>query len=261
MKTSSSLVLDLANQTLGTMTTNRFIGFALIAFFCGNGYNIVASSRSNEFYVKTVNGFQLRIGIGQNGFLVNGTDGRGGKLITNNPSASGDGGVEFVAPESGSSTKKPCESQKFPEGYTATVGIGAHKYHKTKRSWNDARNTCIDEGGHLLVLTSDDEEKVVLNMVNAAKDPDTWLGLHDLFVFRDWVSVEDVRLNATGYNRWSPRISPNPDNYGGNQRCVRLLNTGGMDDIQCTSNISFVCKIPCDNCPANTGLLVATKAN
>ncbi|XP_015121492.1 hemolymph lipopolysaccharide-binding protein [Diachasma alloeum] len=223
----------------------------------GNGYSIRASTRANEFYVNIVNGIQLRIFVAQNGFLVNGTDARGGKLTVN----ANDGRVEFVAPSPGSTAKKPCESQKFPEGYTATEGIGAHKYHKTKKTWNDARNTCIDEGGHLAVITSDAEEKLILNMVNAVKYDDTWLGVHDLFAFRDWVTVQGVRLNATGYARWSPRISPNPDNYGGNQRCVRLLNSGGMDDIQCSSYISFVCKIQCDTCPANTSLLVPTKAH
>lgn len=111
------------------------------------------------------------------------------------------------------------------------------------------------------MITSDAEEKVILKLVNEAKHDDTWLGVHDLFAFRDWVSVQDVRLNDTGYARWSPRISPNPDNYGGNQHCLHLLNTGGMDDTQCTDLISFVCKINCDTCRSNQSLLLPAKIN
>ncbi|XP_011309868.1 hemolymph lipopolysaccharide-binding protein [Fopius arisanus] len=214
----------------------------------GNGYNIRSSQNPNEFFVNTANGLELRVIIGQSGFLISGNDANG-RNLTANPGPSGQ--VEFVANATGSGEKKLCEGQSFPAGYKVTMGIGAHKYYKTKKSWNDARNTCVNDGGHLLVITSDAEEKVILNMVNAAGDSDTWLGIHDLFVFRDWVTIQDVRLNATGYARWSPRIVPNPDNYGGNQRCVRLLNTGGMDDIQCTSSISFVCKIQCNKCLAS----------
>lgn len=32
-------------------------------------------------------------------------------------------------------------------GYRITPGIGAHKLHLNKKSWNKARQTCIDEGG------------------------------------------------------------------------------------------------------------------
>ena len=34
-----------------------------------------------------------------------------------------------------------------PPGYFYTPGVGIHKMHGENMSWNDARNTCIREGG------------------------------------------------------------------------------------------------------------------
>lgn len=34
------------------------------------------------------------------------------------------------------------------EGYVATPGVGSHKLHTDSLTWNDARRTCIQEGGN-----------------------------------------------------------------------------------------------------------------
>ena len=36
---------------------------------------------------------------------------------------------------------------EIPEDYVITEGIGAHKFHTDKKTWNQARNSCIKEGG------------------------------------------------------------------------------------------------------------------
>ena len=47
----------------------------------------------------------------------------------------------------GENVQKP--TPKIPDGYTLTPGVGAHKLHLEKKNWNDARNTCIKEGGNI----------------------------------------------------------------------------------------------------------------
>ena len=44
-------------------------------------------------------------------------------------------------------------SIEVPEGFIVTPGVGAHKFHLDKKNWNNARNTCIKEGGKSETLT------------------------------------------------------------------------------------------------------------
>ena len=48
------------------------------------------------------------------------------------------------------------------DDYNHTPGIGSHKLHTDGKIWNDARKICIEEGGHLAIINSIDEEEVSL---------------------------------------------------------------------------------------------------
>lgn len=49
-------------------------------------------------------------------------------------------------PSLNTSTKE-APSPKIPDDYIVTPEIGAHKFHSSEKNWNEARNTCIREGG------------------------------------------------------------------------------------------------------------------
>ncbi|KAL6440356.1 hypothetical protein ACFW04_003123 [Cataglyphis niger] len=134
-------------------------------------------------------------------------------------------------------------SKERLNGYMVTPGINAHKLHPRKLTWNKARQACIQEGGHLAIINSDSEEKILLRMLQEEKINVAWLGLHDYFEEGDWVTVKGEELENTGYTRWTTKWPNEPDNYNG-QNCAALIVEGGMDDNSCNNLFSFFCEIP-----------------
>ncbi|XP_018302025.1 hemolymph lipopolysaccharide-binding protein [Mycetomoellerius zeteki] len=133
--------------------------------------------------------------------------------------------------------------EKAGSDYLITPGIGAHKLHVRKLTWNKARRICIEEGGHLAIINSNSEEKLLLHILEENKVNQAWLGVHDLYEEGDWNTIMDVPLEATGYSKWTLKIANEPDNYNGKQHCGILLKDGGMDDIECTAAFAFFCEI------------------
>lgn len=141
--------------------------------------------------------------------------------------------------------KRPLPNNKEKlEGYVVTPGLSAHKLHPRKLTWNRARQACIQEGGHLAIINSESEEKVLLHMLKEKNIVQGWLGIHDCFEEGDWVTVKGETLETTGYTRWTTKWPNEPDNVGGNQNCAALISDGGMDDLKCSTLISFFCEIP-----------------
>ncbi|XP_014482431.1 PREDICTED: hemolymph lipopolysaccharide-binding protein-like isoform X2 [Dinoponera quadriceps] len=128
------------------------------------------------------------------------------------------------------------------KGYLVTPNIGAHKFHPRKISWNNARKACNSEGGHLAIINSAFEEKILMCMLQERNINEAWVGLHDIFEEGDWVTVTDEAFENTGYT-WTPTIANLPDNYGGSQNCGVILKEGGLDDVNCAWTHSFFCEI------------------
>ncbi|XP_011862802.1 PREDICTED: hemolymph lipopolysaccharide-binding protein-like [Vollenhovia emeryi] len=118
-----------------------------------------------------------------------------------------------------------------------------HRLHSYKLTWNKARQTCIQQGGHLAVINSHSEERMLSRMLREINADTAWLGLHDLYEEGDWVTVMDQPIENTGYTAWTNKWSNVPDNAGGNQHCAVLIKEEGMDDVQCNSMHYFFCEI------------------
>ncbi|XP_076618750.1 hemolymph lipopolysaccharide-binding protein-like isoform X1 [Colletes latitarsis] len=147
-------------------------------------------------------------------------------------------------PQSTTCQQCNCTSVLTKDDYVVAPGIGAHKLHTRKLSWNRARKSCIDEGGYLAIPNSLAEEAVLIKWMLASKVDTAWLGIHDLFEEGDWVTLTGESLEKSGYDRWTPAIPTDPDNFGGNQNCAILLSKhGGMDDIGCGSSHAYFCEI------------------
>ncbi|KAL6262439.1 hypothetical protein P5V15_007524 [Pogonomyrmex californicus] len=133
--------------------------------------------------------------------------------------------------------------EKIGNDYLITPGVGAHKLHVRKLSWNKARRSCIQEGGRLAIINSQAEEKLLMHILEENKVSLAWLGVHDLYEEGDWNTIMDESLEATGYSKWTSKIANLPDNYNGKQHCGALLKDGGMDDLECTVALAFFCEI------------------
>ncbi|XP_058805916.1 hemolymph lipopolysaccharide-binding protein-like [Phymastichus coffea] len=127
-------------------------------------------------------------------------------------------------------------------GYIPTAGIGIHKYHNAQRqSWNDARKTCLNEGGHLAVINSVAEESLIIKYMNITGNISVdqfWIGIHELFKKDEWISVKDERLDAIGYTHW---MAGQPDGTP-NEHCL-TITPHGMNDFVCDHPLYFVCEL------------------
>ncbi|XP_046146156.1 hemolymph lipopolysaccharide-binding protein-like [Osmia bicornis bicornis] len=137
------------------------------------------------------------------------------------------------------------------EDYIYTAGIGSHKLHTRAESWNNARKICNQEGGHLAIINSYAEQRVLMELfkrsgpvVGAIYKKQASLGLHDLYMEGDWVTILGDPLAVTGFTVWSNSGTGQPDNTGGVQHCAGMLRDGTMDDINCNIRHAFFCEIP-----------------
>ncbi|XP_043269965.1 secretory phospholipase A2 receptor-like [Venturia canescens] len=125
------------------------------------------------------------------------------------------------------------------EGRSMRPHVVSLKLHLQTVTWNQARKICIEEGGHLAIIRTDEEEKIVLQMMTDKSVDTAWLGLHDVFENGVWISIFDEPVDHIGWSKWSTRFSPNPSS----DHCATILRTdGAMTDHDCASRIPFVCK-------------------
>jgi len=70
-------------------------------------------------------------------------------------------------------------------GYELHRGVGYYKIHSELKTWHEARQICAQERGHLAIINSEEESKVLQSMFApvAAKLNVDWvfIGFHDLY--------------------------------------------------------------------------------
>ncbi|XP_016841225.2 hemolymph lipopolysaccharide-binding protein-like [Nasonia vitripennis] len=144
-----------------------------------------------------------------------------------------------TTPNKNNQTVQAAQTIKIPEFYKLAPGIGAHRLLTSKKTWNQARNQCITDGAHLVVIKSAEEEEVIKKLLTSQMIDEIWLGIHDLFKKDDWVTIFDQMLENVGYAKWN---EGEPNNFGGDEHCGSYYKDG-MNDVPCSTEMSFVCKI------------------
>lgn len=74
--------------------------------------------------------------------------------------------------------------------------------------------------------------------------PFVFVGIHDLFVEGDWVTVFDEPLSAAGYSSWGKSEGiQQPDNRDGTENCGMMWWDGKFADIVCSLELPFFCEM------------------
>ena len=97
--------------------------------------------------------------------------------------------------------------------------FNGHYYYlyQQSKSWKDAQAFCESKGGHLVTITSAEEQAFLEEYLEGFKDGDYVIGLHrDLDEFQTWVTGEPVSYTNWGTNE--------PDNLGG--QSVGVMTNG-----------------------------------
>jgi hypothetical protein len=78
-------------------------------------------------------------------------------------------------------------------GYELHRGVGYYKIHTEPKTWHEARQICKQEGGHLAIINSEEESKVLQSIFApvAAKLNVAWvsIGFHDLYNEGQYLTV------------------------------------------------------------------------
>ena len=70
-------------------------------------------------------------------------------------------------------------------GYELHRGVGYYKIHSELKNWQEAREICEQEGGHLAIINSEEESKVLQEIFAPVaanlKEVYVFIGFHDLY--------------------------------------------------------------------------------
>ncbi|KAG8234031.1 hypothetical protein J437_LFUL013199 [Ladona fulva] len=114
-----------------------------------------------------------------------------------------------------------------PDDYELFPGIGYYKFHHDDRAtFDEAFITCAKEGGHLMIINSEEESKVAQILFSRHRNAGPWAFIGE-------------PLKDTGFANWS---SADPNNYGGNENCGSVLPNGLLGDIRCDDALAFFCE-------------------
>ncbi|MEO8698892.1 MAG: C-type lectin domain-containing protein [Kofleriaceae bacterium] len=123
-------------------------------------------------------------------------------------------------------------------GYTAQANLTSLYRRGASATWSAAEAACVADvpgATHLVVLSSSAE-------VDFVKTTLGWVGLSDQ-------ATEGTFVNVTNEaNDLRPFANGQPDNGGGDENCVQMKTTAGLDDDQCNKKHAFQCE--CDGVAA-----------
>ncbi|XP_076864339.1 uncharacterized protein LOC143516551 isoform X2 [Brachyhypopomus gauderio] len=104
------------------------------------------------------------------------------------------------------------------------------KCNAAKLNWTQSQDHCGDQGGHLVIITSQAEQGFVSSHVKETH----WIGLNDLETEGKWMWVNGKPLNKVTFWYIRPNDPDEPDNWKiedlSGENCASLGNEGGNTD-------------------------------
>lgn len=124
-----------------------------------------------------------------------------------------------------------------------TFDYNDHRYEVYSNSvdWQTAKHFCEQKGGHLVTITSTDENNVIKNNVRDLSNDRYWLGLTDISLQSKWKWITDEPFS---FKNWS---NGEPNNTAGIETYSEFnASNGSWNDLRgfaCISlNIGFICE-------------------
>ena len=110
-------------------------------------------------------------------------------------------------------------------GFTSQNNYNGHSYYRSTGSmtWTDARQACINMGGHLVTVTTAAENNFIFNLW-----PSGWIGLTDEVVEGQWRWVTGEAYSWSNWNGGEPNNSNNED-------YIQFVGGGKWNDLPNTS--------------------------
>ncbi|XP_072531926.1 uncharacterized protein [Salminus brasiliensis] len=128
------------------------------------------------------------------------------------------------------------------------LGLKCYYFSTDKLDWRNSRDRCAEKGGHLVIITSQNEQ----NFVTSSLEETHWIGLNDLETEGKWMWVNDQSLTETGVIFWFERKDEpdEPDNWKhedpSGENCASLGNEEGYTHLWFDSSCSKLKKYVCE---------------
>lgn len=150
---------------------------------------------------------------------------------------------------------------------TSTYNGHSYKLFDISMNWHDAKEYCESQGGHLVTITSADEQQFVSTMASHSSKKNIWLGATKNSDGKySWVSGEPAQ-----FSNWS---KGEPSNYNNSEDCVMMytysnsmVNLGEWNDVASTGgtvdgfkldDIGFICEWDISNQTSTTTTPITT---
>lgn len=115
-------------------------------------------------------------------------------------------------------------------GFTSQNNYNGHSYYRSTGSmtWTNARQACLNMGGHLVTVTSAAENTFIFNLW-----PSGWIGLTDEVVEGQWRWVTGEPYSYQSWNSGEPNNSNNED-------YIQFVGGGRWNDLNNSSSLPYV---------------------
>merc|ERR1712110_445167 len=125
----------------------------------------------------------------------------------------------------------PVESSACPGGYSYQSGDICYAYVNDKKTWAEAEAMCKALGGYLVEVHSVQENDYLEKIVFEHRDPNVWMGAHDILTEGQWFWATSGEPVAE-FTFWGAG-EPNNNHVGG-QDCMNFrYESGHWDDAEC----------------------------
>ncbi|XP_063079997.1 CD209 antigen-like protein E [Engraulis encrasicolus] len=119
--------------------------------------------------------------------------------------------------------------------------FGSSRYYIPcdERNWADSQQHCVDLGGHLVIIDSQEEQEFIISQLNIKR---AWIGLSDVETEKVWKWVDGTPLSESGF--W---MKGEPNDQGGGEDCVEIIYHDNplktWNDDVCSEAKRFICEI------------------
>lgn len=130
---------------------------------------------------------------------------------------------------------------KLSPDATATFNGKTYELYNKTLAWNHAYKFCEQQGGHLVTITSQEEQSFIEELLTSSTNARIWAGGTDVYQNKTWNWVTRERFD---YTNWSESHSDSDTKY----HLVLNKNTGKWDDTTSDTSIntysaySFICE-------------------
>ncbi|XP_061769412.1 lymphocyte antigen 75-like [Nerophis ophidion] len=116
-----------------------------------------------------------------------------------------------------------------------------YHYAKDAVNWEEARSLCRNFHRDLATVNNAEQAERLVAISHSSTGGlggKAWIGLKDDLTEWIWSNPFDSYLLPSLYSNWE---RGQPDNFNGNQLCVKMDANGFWDDYPCAESLSFVC--------------------